>query len=399
MSTPRRNKIVVLGYGIAGLTAAETLRDHGFDGELTIVGAERHRPYSRPALSKAALLDDDPAHLRLPDATHAGVETLGVAASRVDFDRRTVTLSDGSELSYDGLVIATGSRARRLTNDQALGHEPMPTEFTLRSLDDMLALRARLADRPSVVVVGGGPLGMEVASGALDAGCAVSLVSLGQPLKVQLGAFVSDLVVRTARDRGLDLRRSGCAAVYTEPGTHRPVLELADGSRVTADVLFGAVGDVPNLEFLTGSGALTDGKLLVDERCRVIVGGVARPDVVAAGDVASVPSETGSRRIPLWMSAIDQAKAAAATLLRGDDAPAHVWRPYFWTDQFGLSVRAAGVIPHSGEPEIVEGDPASTSFLLRQDGPDGAPGGAVAVNHRIPIPRLRRLADAAPSRT
>lgn len=386
-------RIVVAGNGIAALTAAETLRDQGFDGELTIVGEEPRSPYSRPALSKAALLDDDPAALRLPGSTSGATELLGVRAERLDLDASVVHVSDGTSLPWDGLVVATGSRARHLT--------PRPEqsgELTLRTLDDMVRLRARLRDRPSVVVVGGGPLGMEIASGALDAGCAVTLVELGQPMERHLGGYLCGLVLAAARERGLEVRTTGCVEV--RPSQRGTDVVLGDGSRVTADVLVGAVGDLPNLEWLTGSGLLTDGRLVVDSRGRVLVDGRPRPDVVAAGDVATFPTPTGPRRVPLWTSAIDQAKVAGPALLHGDKAPELAFTPYFWTDQFGLNLRVSGPCPPDGPPQLVDGDPATGSALLRWDVPADHPDGsgtAVALNYRIPIPRLRRLARTSPA--
>ena len=200
MSASVIRRIVVVGNGIAGLTAADTMRDAGFDGELTIVGDERHPPYSRPALSKALLSGgaDASAH-GLPAPTHGARELLGVRASGLDPERRRVTLDDATELPYDRLVVATGSRARRLSD--------LPGELTLRGLDDAIALRDRLAARPSVVVVGGGPLGMEIASACLAAGCRVTLVSLGTPLEGQLGPLPRrDLRRRRACPRPLPRR-------------------------------------------------------------------------------------------------------------------------------------------------------------------------------------------------
>lgn len=257
----------------------------------------------------------------------------------------------------------------------------------------MLVLRERLADHPSVLVVGGGPLGMEIASGALDAGCAVTLVEFGQPLERHLGPYLSQVIVDTALRRGLDLRVSGCTEVRWE--ADRPAVELGDGETVTADVLVSAVGDIPNVEWLEGSGLLTGGDLVTDSRGRVVVDETPRPDIVAAGDVATFPSDTGLRRVPLWTSAIDQAKIAGPALLLGDDAPELHFRPYFWTDQFGLNVRSCGRQAPTSEPEVLDGDPATGSALLRWDGPPGLDGTAVAISYRIPIPRLRRLTHPA----
>jgi len=246
-------------------------------------------------------------------------------------------------------------------------------------------LRAGVASRPDVVVIGGGPLGMEIASSCLDHGCAVTLVSQGPPLRAQLGHHLADLLLAAARSRGLRVVGTGGARLERSGGSTRVV--LADGSRLEAGLVVTAAGDLPNVEWLADSGLLTDGALVADPWGRV------RPGVVAAGDVATVPTPLGLRRVPLWSSAIDQGRAAATALLRADAArPEH--RPYFWTEQFGISLKAVGHLPLTGTPELVDGDPAEGRQLLRWDGGAAGPA-AAAVNFRIPIPRLRRLCQPA----
>jgi NADPH-dependent 2,4-dienoyl-CoA reductase/sulfur reductase-like enzyme len=379
MSGGTLNRVVVVGNGIAGLTAADTLREAGFDGELTIVGDEPHPAYSRPALSKALLLDrDDMSSHDLPPTGHGATELLGVRATGLDSERRLVTLDDGSALPYDRLVLATGSRARRLSE--------LPEEFTLRGLDDALRLRDRLADRPSVVVVGGGALGMEIASGCLAAGCRVTLVSQGVPLIAQLGPYLADVFVKAALDLGLTLVETGSAQLEQRAGEARVVLD--DGAVLEADILLTAVGDVPNTEWLADTGLTAKGVVPVDSR------GLVRPDIAAVGDLAAFPTPHGLRRVPLWSSAIEQAKVAARALVHGDDAPPLRFRTYFWTEQFGLSLKVVGDLPLDGEPTYVDGGPGGGPALMRWSHGDGT-GVAAALNYRIPIPRLRRTAQAA----
>lgn len=385
-------RIVVVGNGIAGLTACDSLRTKGFDGELTVVGAERHHPYSRPALSKALLHGDDAlrAH-ELPEPTHDATELLGVSATGLDVDRRVVRLDGGGELPYDGLVIASGSRAKRLTPGQGAAgpqQDGFLREFTLRTIEDAILLKERVASRPAVIVVGGGPLGMEVASGCLHVGCDVTLVSDVTPLSRQLGAHLADLFTSAAIRRGLRVV-SGGKARLPDHGTGAKVV-LADGTELEADLVVTAVGDEPNIDWLTGSDLLTNGSLRVDSRGRI------RPDIVAAGDVAFFPTRRGVQRIPLWTSAIDQARVAAIGLLEGDAAPEFNFQPYFWTEGFGLSLKSVGFTPVVGAPDYCEPGGENGSALLRWDNPDGS-GTAAAVNYRIPIPKLRRLADAGPA--
>ena len=370
-------RVVVVGNGIAGVTAADTLRAVGFAGEITLVGDEHHPAYSRPALSKALLRDEDyvSSHL-LPPPLHGATEMLGVRATGLDTDARTVQLDSGEALPYDGLVIATGCRPRRLPGDPA-------AQLTLRTIEDALAMRQHIDGRKSVIVIGGGPLGMEVASGALESGCAVTVVSLDPPMGLQLGAFLSNLFVSAAVERGLTLVRSGASRVDVADGSIR--VELPDGSALTADVVVTAIGDVPNTEWLADSGLLRDGLLVADEY------GQVAPGIVAAGDVAVVPTPLGLRRVPLWNSAIEQSKVAAAHLAGADPASIDA-HPYFWTEQFGLSLKAVGHAPFADEPRVVDGSIEEGRLLLHW--PDtGAPqgGAAAAINYRIPIPKLRAL--------
>lgn len=390
-------RIVVVGNGIAGLTASDSLRLAGFDGELTVVGAERHQPYSRPALSKALLHGGSGngaggsgeeglrAH-ELPEPGHEATELLGVSATGLDVEARLLRLDGGGELPYDGLVIASGSRARRLTAGHGSNREPR--ELTLRTIEDAVHLRERLASRPSVIVIGGGPLGMEVASGCLHMGCEVTLVSDGLPLSRQLGGYLADLFTTAARRRGLRLVHGGKAGLVDHGD--RAEVALADGTVLEADLVVTAVGDEPNIGWLADTDLLTGGALRVDSRGRV------RPDIVAAGDVAFFPTGRGVQRVPLWTSAIDQAKVAAVGLLQGDAAPELNFQPYFWTEGFGLSLKAVGSTPVAGAPGYCEPGSEHDSVLLRWSNADGS-GTAAAVNYRIPIPKLRRLADADPA--
>ncbi len=369
-------RIVVVGNGIAGLTAADSLRGSGYDGELIIIGDERHPAYSRPALSKALLAEGaaDDAH-RLPPPNHEATELLGRAAIGLDPDRRLITTDDGTEVPYEGLVIATGSRARTLGGGGVLA---------LRGLDDAIRLRTALTARPEVVVVGGGPLGMEIASAALAVGCGVTVVSQRLPMLDQVGSHLAQVLVDAARARGLRVVLTPEATTRETSGGTEVV--LGDGAVRRGDLVVAAVGDVPNLEWLAGTGLLTtEGALAVDSRGRV------RPGIVAAGDLATIPTRRGLRRIPLWTSAIDQAKTAGAALLRGEEAPALDLRPYFWTEQFGITLKAAGFLPVGGEPDRLAGE--GVSALLRWGHPDGT-GTAAAVDYRIPVPKLRRLCDA-----
>ena len=373
-----RDRIVVVGNGIAGLTAADTLRSAGFDGELTIVGDEPRPAYSRPALSKALLRSDaDLTSVELPPPDHGATELLGVGATGLDVERRVLSLSDGTDLPYNGLVIASGSSARRLGSGA--------DEHVLRTLDDALAMRHAIASRPDLVVVGGGPRH----GGRLrcpGAGCHVTPVTNATPMSRHLGSRLGETITVAARERGLNILLTDAARVIEQAG--HAAVELSDGTLVKGDLLLTAVGDIPNTGWLVDSGIGTGGALAVDTRCRL------RPDIVAAGDVAAVPTPRGYARSPLWHSAIEQARVAANALLNGVAASPLCAHPYFWTEQFDLTIRVAGRTPLVGEPEFLDGDQLSGPALLRWRRDDNS-ATAVSVNYRIPIPRLRKLCDPA----
>jgi 3-phenylpropionate/trans-cinnamate dioxygenase ferredoxin reductase component len=376
--------VVVVGNGIAGTTAAATLRDHGYRGRITIIGAEAHEPYSRPALSKSALAEagEFSSHL-LPASDHGAEVLLGVAATDLDLANRRLKLSDGSTRDFDGLIIASGIRPRKLRPDLDL-------ELTFRNVEDAEALRKLLSSKPRVAVVGAGVLGMELASACAAAGSRVIVICRSKPMGSSLGHVLADVVLEAARRRGVEIVNPHAVDVResaSEIGAREVV--LADGSLVLADVVISAIGDAPNTEWLESSGLLTDGELRVDSRGRLA------PDVVAAGDVAAIPAEHGHARLPLWTSAIEQAKVAAQALLRGDEAPELDYQQYFWTDLFGLAIKACGPLPVQGHPEYSEGDPAKEPALMRWQNAGGT-GTAVSINYRMPIPRLRALSRQSP---
>ncbi len=371
--------IVIAGNGVAGLTAGDTLRRLGHEGPITIVGEERHATYSRPALSKAALAPGDEMEINfLPEATHGGTELLGRSATALDPAARTLTLDDGTELAYDGLIIATGTHARRFTDSER--------EYTLRSLDDAAALRECLTTGPKVTIIGGGPLGMEVASGALGLGCEVTLIHPGTPMLPHIGPLLAGILTEVAVEHGLTLVDDLVSAVRET--TDGMAVTLTSGEEIVSDVVISAAGDIPNDGWLADSGLLAGGRLVTDARCRV------RDNIVAAGDVAWIDGVDGPRRSPIWTAAIEQAKTAAATLLNGDDAAPLDFQSYFWTDQWGMNLKVSGPVPHGDEqPVVVKGSLEERSAVLHWPGQ----GSAAALNLRTPIPRLHKLAKSEPA--
>ena len=364
MSDSADDPIVIVGASAAGLTTAEALRRAGHAGPITMIGAEPHLPYDRPPLSKQVLagtweperiaLRDNPAYDKLDLDLR-----LGVAATGLDQDSRTVRLSDGGEVRYADLVIATGVHARKLN----AGHD-LAGVHVLRTLDDTLALQADLARARSLVVIGAGFLGTEAAASATALGVAATVVDpLPVPMIRQFGAEIGGLVAELHRERGVTmLLGTGVSQIY---GTDRVQgVELADGRKLEADVVVVAIGSVPATHWLADSGLDIGDGVRCDEFCR------AAPHIYAAGDVARWhnPLFGTDMRVEHRMNATEQAIAVAANLL-GTPTP-FAPAPYFWTDQFDVKIQAYGMFPPEAEVTIAHGDPAERKFVAhyRRDG-------------------------------
>ena len=371
--------VVVAGGSIAGATAASTLRARGWGGRITLLTDEHVPPYSRVPLSKGVLTGALPwDSVVLPPLSDDIELRLGCRAAALDAEKRVIFLADGSAVSYDGLVVATGSRPRRLACDGQRG------ELVVRTLDDAAVIAERVAGARSAVVVGGGFLGMEIGSTLRARGLAVTVVSDEPPLRRLVGRWLADLIVGAAVEGGTEfvLSPGGASLVGGDQVT---AVTTDDGRRrIEADVVISAVGDEPNVEWLRSSGLPLAGGLVVDEACRVA------PGVVAAGDVVARQLAPGVyRRTPHWTNAVLQGRAAALSLLDPDAGP-NVPDQYFWTEQFALDVKIAGELPLAGQPVVLDGTPPHSALLQWQRG--GEPVAAVAINYRIPVTRLKRLA-------
>lgn len=299
-------RIAVVGASAAGLSAAETLRREGYDGTITVVGEEPEPPYDRPPLSKQVLAAEwelDRLALRT-SADLAALDLdlrLGVAATGLELVSRTVELADGSVVPYDGLIIATGVRPRRLPGEGA---------HVLRTLDDALTLREQLSAGRRLVVVGAGFLGAEAAAVAWRLGVEVTLLEpAAVPMAHAVGAEVGRMLARVHVERGIDLRCGVTVTEVTEDG-----VRLADGEEIEADEVLVAIGSLPNTEWLEGSGLTVGDGLVCDQYCE------AAKDVYAAGDVAHWynPLFGTSMRIEHRTNAAEQGMAAARNLLAAE---------------------------------------------------------------------------------
>lgn len=386
---------------MGGLRAAEQLRAAGWAGAITVIGEEVHPPYNRPPLSKELLAAPGSAQDALASARlrqRSTMETvdwrLGVRAVASDLQRQTVTLASGELLAYDGLVIATGIRPRRV-------NVPGPTagRHVVRTLEDTLELHPRLRPGTSVVVVGCGFIGCEVAATARDLGCRVQLVEGSRgPMHRVLGDEVSAVMRDWLIGRGIEIVTGSAVEEYLTAASARSAddqalaggVRLGDGTQIPADVVVEAVGSVPNTEWLEGNGLdLADG-VVVDDRMRVL----HAPNAVAVGDIARYPdpwAEGEMRRVEHWQGAIDMAKTAARSLvalLAGTEEPAaYTAVPSFWSDQFGIRLQGIGA-PHRGTTvTAIEGslDALEDGVVIRYDH-DGHTVGVVTIG--LPAGRL-----------
>ncbi|WP_280345401.1 NAD(P)/FAD-dependent oxidoreductase [Nocardia neocaledoniensis] len=377
-------RIVVVGAGVAGATAAQTLRREGYTGEIVLVGAEPDLPYRRPAVSKDLLAGTgsiERAALK-PAAFWAQnrIELRpGVAVEAIDTDRATVRLATGETLGYDSLLLATGARPRTLDTASARVR-------TLRARADIEALRADIGAGGSLLIVGGGLIGCEVAATARGLGARVTLLNAGPALMDRvLPAPVSELMGRLHHGHGVRVENDVVTTDLVD--TDAAVTAVAaDGRTWSGAAALVAVGSVPDTTLAESAGIAVDDGIIVDHHHRTSAHGV-----FAAGDATTVyhPLRGAYERPQHWSSAMTAGAAAALSML-GLTAPA-VEVPWGWTDQHGRSLQFAGWL-HPHDELIVDGDLDSHDFLvtaLHQ----GIPVGAAAMARPRDLRAVRTLID------
>ncbi|GDY33731.1 NAD(P)/FAD-dependent oxidoreductase [Gandjariella thermophila] len=391
MTEPQR--IVVVGAGLAGATAAITLRERGFDGEVVLLGREPHRPYELPDLSKALLLGDADAPTWVAgESAYAerGIDLrTGTEVREVRPADRVVVDDRGGELRYDRLLLATGSRPRTLP----LPGADLAGVHLLRTLDDSLALREALRPGRRLVIVGAGWIGCEVAAAARRHGTEVTVLDVAAlPLRNVLGERIATVFRDLHAEHGVAWRLgTGVRELAGEDGRVRAV-RLVGGDELPADLVLLGVGAAPRLELAERAGIRTTGDVpgggvTVDAALRT-----SAPGVVAAGDIAAHdhPRYGHQVRVEHWANAKDQGAHAAGTLL-GEDTPYRA-SPFFFSDQYDLGLEYRGLADPDRDELVVRGDPASREFIafwLR----DGSVRAAMNVNSWDHGDTLQALVD------
>jgi NADPH-dependent 2,4-dienoyl-CoA reductase/sulfur reductase-like enzyme len=351
---------VIAGAGLAGAKAAETLRAEGFSGRIALIGAEPEIPYERPPLSKGLLLgtaqrEDAQVHDAQWYAGHDVDLRTATTVNAIDAGKRRVRLSDGADLGYDKLLLATGASPRALEVPGAgLGNV-----FSLRTLADSDRIAATVQAGTRLVIVGSGWIGLEVAAAARLRGATVTVVTpAALPLRRVLGDRLAKVFLALHREHGVDFR-FGTRVLELRGGPDVAQVVLSDDTTVNADVVLVAVGVTPNTGLADQARLPVGDGVLVDRQLRT-----ADPDIFAAGDVAAVdhPLLHARIRVEHWDTALRSGPVAARAML-GRDA---VWDrlPYFFTDQYDLGMEYAGWVPPGAAPEVViRGDERGREFI------------------------------------
>lgn len=392
--------MVIVGAGECGTRAAFALREHGYDGPVTLIGDEPHLPYERPPLSKEAMLAAggiipkyiaDEIRLRSASIDHrAGVRitAIGRAGQRVATD-------GGETLPYDCLLLATGSAPRRLTFNGA----EVPHVAYLRNLQDAIAIRARIQPGMRVILIGAGFIGLELAAGARQLGAVVTVIEV-QPriLARVVPEAIAAVIAERHRQAGTAII-TGATIAGMETSADRARVSLADGHRFDADLLIAGIGAIPHTDLAANAGLTVENGIAVDTRMRT-----ADPAIFAAGDCCSFPLDIyGGRRVRLeaWRTAQELGTLAARNMLGHDVAYDAV--PWFWSDQIDLTLQISG-LPDEGKA-TVRRDLGDGAFLLFHLGADGrlvaasgiGTGNAVARDIRLSEMLIARRAHPDPA--
>ncbi|MGV9296135.1 NAD(P)/FAD-dependent oxidoreductase [Amycolatopsis sp. NPDC003676] len=382
---PPIRRVVIAGAGQGGVHTAASLRRLGYDGDLTLVSAEPSLPYQRPPLSKTFLRDPDPAHIDFHDAAHySALDTrlvLGDPVITVDCPNQTLSLRSGETVPYDHLVLATGSRPRRITD---LAH--LRNVFHLHDRDSSAALGEQLREGRSMLLAGGGFIGLEIASAAVELGCAVTIVEqLPSILAHAVPTQVSDFLLDRHRARGVQFRLGRSVVAFTIDGDRLASVTTDDGSELAADVVVVGIGSAPCTDLAARAGLKADDGIVADPRLRT-----SDPHISAIGDCVRFPLDGRPVRLTSVQHAMDSALHVAKQIT-GHDAP---YRPvpWFWTDQAGVKVQMAGAPRAEHDRTELAPGPSAEAFAVRSFLGDRFVGGVTVGMPREHLAMRRELA-------
>jgi NADPH-dependent 2,4-dienoyl-CoA reductase/sulfur reductase-like enzyme len=381
-------RIVIVGASLAGLRAAEALRDEGFTGKLTLIGDEKHEPYDRPPLSKQVLKGWVPAnHTLLPRSREIDAEwRLGVAATGLDRRTKNVRLANGDLVPYDRLLIATGVRSRPWFNKEEANLKGL---FTIRTCEDAGALQAALAAKPKrVLIIGAGFIGSEMASVCRELGLEVTVAErAAAPLIGALGGFIGKVAAEMQLDAGVDLRVGVSVNKLEGNATgHVRRAHLSDGTTLDIDVVVASLGSLRNVEWLEGAGLATGfWGVGCDAGCRAFdINGVVTDSIFVAGDIARAPHvlyEYQFMSAEHWDNAVFGARVAAHNMVSLEpERKPHLLVPGFWSGQFGVNIKGTGVQSFGDQVVITQGSVKERRFAAAYGKRDRIVG-AVTFNH------------------
>lgn len=384
------DRVVIVGAGLGGVRAAESLRRAGWEGGIVLLSGEQEVPYDRPPLSKDVLLGTrEPASLALRDPARLaelGIELrLGVTATGVDPGARIV-VTDQGPVAFEHLVLATGSDARSLPLLEGLDDVT-----TLRTLADALLVRDTLEAGGRLVVVGAGFIGSEVASTARERGLDVTVLELDAvPLARVLGPTLGESFARLHREHGTDLRLGTTIEHVERDGSRIGRLHLTDGSTIEPDLVVVGIGAAPDTAWLAGSGLELGNGIVCDASLRT-----GLPGVFAIGDVCSWENELFGRRMRVehWTNAAEQAAHVARAIATGEVAPFR-GSNFVWSDQYGVRIQFVGV--SSPDVTVVEGSLDGGPYVAWYREGDRLVG-ALAVDAPRQLMRSRKAIEAAAS--
>lgn len=376
-------RFIVIGGGVAGHRAAIELSRCAPTATIDLVSDEFGLPYERPPLSKELLHGSKTAEeIVLSGAASYAQNNIrhhpGTRVTAIDRAAKQIVTQAGNAFPYDRLLIATGSRARRLPAT-CVGEA---TVHYLRTLEDAAILRQQMSVGRRIVVVGGGFIGLEVAASAVRRGCQVTILELQQRILSRgMPALVSEWVGRLHRAQGVDIRLLTDVSAMRQ---QRSAVAIAGtGWEIEADIVVAGIGAEPNVELATAAGLDTCDGLVVDAQCRT-----SDPSIFGAGEVTSHPVMHGKpRRIKSWKSSAEQGSIAAQAMIGAavqfDEIPS------LWSDQFDTNIQAIG-FPDLGVTQEILGDPSSNSWTLVSLGADGSVLGGIAINRGRDASALRR---------